>query len=110
MKKNKTSEYQMIKKIMEVIPEAEPVRDSDDLDFGRIWFKGVYNEVDGQYIYYDNHVEQVLHPKLEALLKANGWDWEPYDMESVTAYCWQASNKTIYEEEKSLEDLIRGEL
>lgn len=98
MKKKYTSEYQMIKKILKEIPESEPVSDSEDYDYGRIWFKGTYNKVDGQYVYYDDGVEQNLHPKLESLLKDNGWDWEPYDMESVVAYCWRASNKIKYEE------------
>jgi hypothetical protein len=53
-----------------------------------MWFKGSEDVHEDEYVYnaYSYSDTMGVHPKLDAILKSNGWYSEPYDSGTLMAY------------------------
>jgi hypothetical protein len=79
----------LIDLINEQMPEVMAVP-SEDFDgrVGGMWFKGSEDVHEDEYVYnaYSYSDTMGVHPKLDAILKSNGWYSEPYDSGTLMAY------------------------
>ena len=84
----RTTQSALIAQLNSAYPQlrAVPYSEMTERNVEGIWFKGSEDEIDGVPVFDSYNDDCEVHPSLEAILKNAGWEAQPYDSGTLTAF------------------------